>query len=204
MRLLKPSISKRFLFFNKILHYFVAGYEWVGWRNDTIGVTGHVEILFQFSEVRNFTSMHIHTNNLFSKDVQVRLIQIYARHDTSSGHEMWTAFRLYFFLILCCASNFSSYFDIYNRFDFNTRLFQVFSHVKVFFSVGGVHFSGEPVDFAYMPDTVLPIARYVIVKLHNRIGKYLRLHLYFASRWIMISEVNFDSSELKKIFYTED
>ncbi|XP_077302238.1 discoidin domain-containing receptor 2-like [Arctopsyche grandis] len=114
------------------------GYEWVGWRNDTIGVTGHVEILFEFAEVRNFTSMQIHTNNLFSKDVQV------------------------------------------------------FSHVKVFFSIGGVHFSGEPVDFAYMPDTVLPIARYVIVKLHNRIGRYLRLHLYFASRWIMISEVNFD------------
>lgn len=49
-----------------------AGYEWVGWRNDTPGWAGHpLEILFEFDKVRNFSAVHLHTNNLFTKDVQV-------------------------------------------------------------------------------------------------------------------------------------
>jgi hypothetical protein len=44
----------------------------VGWRNDTVGMAGHpVEIVFEFDRVRNFSAMYLHTNNLFSKDVQV-------------------------------------------------------------------------------------------------------------------------------------
>lgn len=43
-------------------------------------------------------------------------------------------------------------------------------------------------------------ARDVTVKLHNRIGKYLQVHLYFALRWIMLSEVSFVSSEYYKQF----
>lgn len=30
-----------------------------------------VEITFEFDYARNFTAMHLHTNNLFTKDVQV-------------------------------------------------------------------------------------------------------------------------------------
>ena len=56
--------------------YFIfnssQGYEWVGWKNDAVkGTTGPVEIIFQFEQVRNFTHMVLHCNNLFSKDVQV-------------------------------------------------------------------------------------------------------------------------------------
>ncbi|CAH0545930.1 unnamed protein product [Brassicogethes aeneus] len=116
------------------------GYEWVGWRNDTPGWAGHpLEILFQFDKVRNFSAAHLHTNNLFTKDVQV------------------------------------------------------FSHARAFFSFNGNIFNGEPVHFSYMPDLVLEHARNVTIKLHNRIGKFLKLHLYFASRWILISEISFDS-----------
>jgi discoidin domain receptor family protein 2 len=40
-------------------------------------------------------------------------------------------------------------------------------------------------------------ARNVTIKLHNRVGRYLRLQLYFAAKWIMISEVSFDSGEFR-------
>lgn len=49
-----------------------AGYEWVGWRNDSLGMAGKpVEMTFEFDTVRNFSSIILHTNNMFSKDVAV-------------------------------------------------------------------------------------------------------------------------------------
>ncbi|XP_011501342.1 PREDICTED: discoidin domain-containing receptor 2 [Ceratosolen solmsi marchali] len=116
------------------------GYEWVGWRNDTPNMLGRpVEITFEFDYARNFTAMHLHTNNFFTKDVQV------------------------------------------------------FSHAKVYFSGGNNLFNGEPVQFSYMPDLVLEQARDVTIKLHSRAGRCVKLQLYFAARWIMLSEVVFES-----------
>jgi discoidin domain receptor family member 2 len=45
-------------------------------------------------------------------------------------------------------------------------------------------------------------ARNVTVKLHGRIGKYVKLQLWFAAKWIMLSEISFDSG--KKIFQTSN
>lgn len=115
------------------------GYEWVGWKNESGQVTRPVEITFEFDRVRNFSAMYLHTNNLFSKDVQV------------------------------------------------------FSHAKVYFSIGGRYYNGEPVHFSYMPDLIMEHARNVTIKLHNRIGRFIKLQMFFASKWIMISEVSFDS-----------
>uniref|UniRef100_A0A182YSD4 Discoidin domain-containing protein n=1 Tax=Anopheles stephensi TaxID=30069 RepID=A0A182YSD4_ANOST len=70
----------------------------------------------------------------------------------------------------------------------------VFVHAKVFFSIGGQHFTGEPVQFSYMPDTVMENARDVTIKLHHRVGRYVQIHLYFALRWIMLSEISFNSA----------
>lgn len=110
-----------------------------------------VEMTFEFDQVRNFSAVLLHTNNMFSKDVQV------------------------------------------------------FMHAKVFFSIGGQHFNGEPVHFSYMPDTIMEHARDVTIKLHHRIGKFVQIHLYFAARWIMLSEVSFISSkyiEIALIFFS--
>lgn len=59
--------------YHKSLFFLLfAGYEWVGWRNDTLGMAGKpVEMVFEFDSVRNFSAMILHTNNMFSKDVQV-------------------------------------------------------------------------------------------------------------------------------------
>ncbi|XP_076649436.1 discoidin domain-containing receptor 2 [Halictus rubicundus] len=116
------------------------GYEWVGWRNDTPNMLGRpVEITFEFDYSRNFTAIHLHTNNYFTKDVQV------------------------------------------------------FSYAKVYLGAGGNQFNGEPVQFSYIPDLVLEQARDVTIKLHSRAGRFLKLQLYFAARWIMLSEVIFES-----------
>uniref|UniRef100_A0A8W7PB79 Protein kinase domain-containing protein n=2 Tax=gambiae species complex TaxID=44542 RepID=A0A8W7PB79_ANOCL len=127
------------------------GYDWVGWRNDSLGWAGKpVEMVFEFDSVRNFSSIVLHTNNMFSKDVQV------------------------------------------------------FVHAKVFFSIGGQHFTGEPVQFSYMPDTVMENARDVTIKLHHRVGRYVQIHLYFALRWIMLSEISFNSVPVTGNFSDEE
>jgi discoidin domain receptor family protein 2 len=52
----------------------LAGYEWVGWRNDSQMMMGKpVEITFEFDRLRNFSAMYLHTNNLISQGVQVCL-----------------------------------------------------------------------------------------------------------------------------------
>ncbi|KNC30967.1 hypothetical protein FF38_12017, partial [Lucilia cuprina] len=81
---------------------------------------------------------------------------------------------------------------------------QVFVHAKVFFSIGGRQYIGEPVQFSYMPDTILDHARDVTIKLHHRLGKYLQLHLYFAARWLMLSEITFISAPVIGNFTDEE
>lgn len=57
--------------FRSFSHSYL-GYDWVGWRNDSLGWAGKpVEMVFEFDTVRNFSAMVLHTNNMFSKDVQV-------------------------------------------------------------------------------------------------------------------------------------
>nr|CAI5859950.1 unnamed protein product [Callosobruchus analis] len=46
------------------------GNGWVSWKNDSMP-NGYVELLFEFDQVRNFTAVHLYTNNLFSRNVQV-------------------------------------------------------------------------------------------------------------------------------------
>ncbi|NWY67852.1 DDR2 protein, partial [Erithacus rubecula] len=46
------------------------GYDYVGWRNESFS-SGAVEMEFQFDRPRNFTSMKVHCNNMFSKGVKI-------------------------------------------------------------------------------------------------------------------------------------
>lgn len=94
----------------------------------------------------------------------------------------------------------SFYFLLLLLFNFFLFCFfkQVFVHAKVFFSIGGQYYNGEPVHFSYMPDPVMEHARDVTIKLHHRIGRYVQLQLYFASKWIMLSEISFISGKQKK------
>ncbi|XP_012268369.3 discoidin domain-containing receptor 2-like [Athalia rosae] len=77
-----------------------------------------------------------------------------------------------------------------------SRDVQVFSKAKIWFSVGGQFYNGRPLSYSYMPDTVLENARNVTIGLHGRSGRFVKLHLHFGNRWIMISEVTFETSSL--------
>ncbi|XP_075875840.1 discoidin domain-containing receptor 2-like [Nelusetta ayraudi] len=53
-------------------HMYAAwpGYDYVGWSNKSFP-KGYVEMIFEFDHVRNFTSMKVHCNNMFSRGVRI-------------------------------------------------------------------------------------------------------------------------------------
>ncbi|XP_042902665.1 discoidin domain-containing receptor 2 isoform X2 [Parasteatoda tepidariorum] len=130
---------------------FGKGYEWLGWKNDSGGIstlstdvlTGvesrPIEIIFTFDVVRNFSALYFYCNNMHSRDVQV------------------------------------------------------FASAKIWFSVGGRYFNNQAVQFSYMPDIFFERSRNVTIFLHHGIGRTVKVELHFAARWILISEVSFDS-----------
>ncbi|XP_032667019.1 discoidin domain-containing receptor tyrosine kinase B-like [Odontomachus brunneus] len=75
-----------------------------------------------------------------------------------------------------------------------SRDVQVFSKADIWFSADGETYEDEPLPYSYIPDLVLENARNVSIGLHGRRGRLLKLHLYFAARWIIISEVMFDAT----------
>ena len=70
----------------------------------------------------------------------------------------------------------------------------VFKKAEIDFSIGGETYPGEPVEHNPMEDSIFEEPRNVSVKLHRRVGKFLKVKLYFSAKWIMISEVSFESS----------
>ncbi|KAF0766637.1 discoidin domain-containing receptor 2-like [Aphis craccivora] len=170
---------------------FVKKYnEWVGWKNDTMGYGSSVEMTFEFDIVRNFTALYMHSNNDFRQGVQnkqespVDCIMLVFNHllkvieveipkrwpiALGSDEHKGTKYRQ------------------------TAVAFNVFSHAKAYFSVGGEHFFPEPVSYTYPADTIMPEARNVTVKLHHRTGRFLKLQLFFANKWMMISEISFES-----------
>ncbi|RVE50711.1 hypothetical protein evm_004621 [Chilo suppressalis] len=77
-----------------------------------------------------------------------------------------------------------------NRF---MRDVQVFSEAIISFSVGGQHYQEDAIHYTPEPDHIFESSRNVSIKLHHRIGRWVRIQLRFAARWILISEVVFDS-----------
>lgn len=123
------------------LNLGMKGYNWIGWKNESYP-SGFVEIIFKFDGVRNFTSVLLHCNNMFSREVRV------------------------------------------------------FSMARIYF---GAIRSGERVfdptllEYFYAKDDLIEYARPVKIQLENGIAQFVKIQLYFESRWIMISEVQFES-----------
>lgn len=75
-----------------------------------------------------------------------------------------------------------------------TKDVQVFASAKVLFSIGGKRYSkGEPITYEYMEDRIFENARNVTIKLHHRVGRFVKVQFHFASKWLLISEISFDS-----------
>uniref|UniRef100_A0A667X8E8 receptor protein-tyrosine kinase n=1 Tax=Myripristis murdjan TaxID=586833 RepID=A0A667X8E8_9TELE len=52
-------------------HHVWPGYDYLGWRNDSLATLKYVEMEFVFDRQRNFTSMKVHSNNMFSRGVKI-------------------------------------------------------------------------------------------------------------------------------------
>ncbi|XP_043585746.1 discoidin domain-containing receptor 2-like isoform X2 [Bombus pyrosoma] len=85
-----------------------------------------------------------------------------------------------------------------------TKDVQIFSQVDILFSIGGKYYTGEPITYTYMEDKIFESSRNITIKLHHRVGKYVKLRLHFSDRWIMISEVTFDSDVAHGNFTPEE
>lgn len=87
--------------------------------------------------------------------------------------------------------NFSAAYFYANN--MHTKEVAVFLAARIWFSVGGKHFSHPPVNFSYMPDPFLEEARNVTMNLYYRVGKFVKVELTFGAKWMLISEVAFSS-----------
>ena len=70
---------------------------------------------------------------------------------------------------------------------------RVFRRAEIYSSIGGKLYLGKPIVFDYEQDDNIEFGRYVTIPLPHVVGQFLKIRLYFAARWIMISEMRFES-----------
>ena len=75
-----------------------------------------------------------------------------------------------------------------------TRDISVFKELRAYFSIGGDIFSDDSVSYSPMTDEIFEEPRNITAKLHRRVGRFVKIQLYFGSKWLLVSEVAFDSS----------
>ena len=121
----------------------IKGYEWVGWKNESLG-SNPLEIVFKFDAVRNFTTLRVHTNNMFTKEARV------------------------------------------------------FCQARIYFGLDTGPWISTPIDYTYGRDPLIEYARTVSIPLRQNIGQFVKVQLFFDSKWLMISEIQFDSGELMR------
>ena len=75
-----------------------------------------------------------------------------------------------------------------------TKDVRVFRLARITFRGGeGATSQLPPLEFQYARDTAMGYERTVSIPLENRIGREVRLRLYFDAAWMLISEVQFVS-----------
>ncbi|CAF1055876.1 unnamed protein product, partial [Didymodactylos carnosus] len=117
----------------------IRGFEWIGWKN----VSQPIDIVFYFDDIRNFTELLIHTNNMYTKDVQV------------------------------------------------------FRRINISTSLDTINYKQNIIVIGLSEDKHSENARYIHIPLQNNVAKSIKISLTFASKWILISEVKFQSFPIK-------
>lgn len=85
--------------------------------------------------------------------------------------------------------NFSSVtLHCHNLFHANIEYFQ---QLIAHFSLDGNQWSKNPIVIHMVPDHVNDNARDITIDLKNRVGRYVKLVLKFAAKWLLISEITF-------------
>ncbi|XP_050301157.1 discoidin domain-containing receptor 2-like [Anthonomus grandis grandis] len=81
---------------------------------------------------------------------------------------------------------------------------QVFSALEVFFSIDGTKYKGAPIRYDHVSDSIFEDAKNISVGLLHRVGKFVKLRLHFAAKWILVSEVRFDTMDVRTDFVEAD
>ncbi|XP_022686614.1 discoidin domain-containing receptor 2-like isoform X2 [Varroa jacobsoni] len=98
--------------------------------------------------------------------------------------------------------NFSAaYFYCNNQ---HTKNVSLFSSAKFWFSIGGRWYLDEPLIFKNTHNPLPEKARNVTIRLHHKIGRFIKVHLSYRSGWIVLSEVAFSSVPAAGNFTEED
>ncbi len=72
---------------------------------------------------------------------------------------------------------------------------QLPGEIDIHFSIGGKTYLGEPIVFKPVEDRIFEQSRNVTIKLHHRVGRFVKVRLHFAHRWILVSEFTFRSGK---------
>ena len=155
---------------------FNNGFEWVGWKS----MNGDVVVEFSFKTVRNFTGALFHSNNLFSSGVEVfQAVDVHYGIDLPLSMEalrdsMFEQRRRDALLRGQAPPAQTTNQQQANREDGQQTLW-----------------SPDVLSIEYEPDKRVENSRPVTVHLKQRLANRLRFQLKFASKWILVSEVEF-------------
>ncbi|XP_077986480.1 discoidin domain-containing receptor 2-like isoform X2 [Glandiceps talaboti] len=74
----------------------------------------------------------------------------------------------------------------------------VFESVLLWFGLENGNFLPAPLLLTVAPDNQHQEAKYIILNLQHRIGKFVKCQFQFANTWMMISEVSFESTKVSE------
>ncbi|CAF3598743.1 unnamed protein product [Rotaria sp. Silwood1] len=67
------------------------GYDWIGWKRKS-SLISYINLVFHFDTIRNFTSIRIHTSNLFTRDIYLFhsiIIKNCEQKNTKYNHQIY-------------------------------------------------------------------------------------------------------------------
>ena len=79
--------------------------------------------------------------------------------------------------------------------NFFSKDVRVFRTATFYYSIGGRWYTSPPTHYNYMRDELMEFGRWVRVRIPYRVGQFVKLVLTFDARWILVSEVSFESGE---------
>lgn len=158
------------------------GFEWVGWKS----MNGDVVIEFTFRTLRNFTGALFHSNNLFS-----------------SGVEVFQAVDVHFGIDVPLSTD-ALKDALYEQQRRNalSRAARQSGPVGEQANQQGTLWSPDVISIEYEPDKKHESSRPVTIHLKQRLANKLKFVLKFASKWILLSEVEFLSHPVELLSFS--
>lgn len=76
--------------------------------------------------------------------------------------------------------------------------FQIFNQAEILFSIDGERYQASTVHAMIPVDLTRESARNITIKLHGKPAKFIKLRLSFTNKWMLISEISFESGNYRR------